>query len=152
MKIAILSDLHIGIEAKSQDLCPIGLVKKCDKARFRVKSTNYIPEFIKFLKSNKISADYLLVPGDVTDAGHPVAVELASAVLEKVRLALGVKSAKMIFVPGNHDVDWGMQDKKDTTGIKWGLRYAAFQSSRYVFSAINKRGIGDLWDGGFYKV
>lgn len=152
MKIAVLSDLHVGIEAKSQDLCPRTLVTRREKARFDAKQKDYIDAFVRFLKKEKISADYLLVPGDVTDKGCPAAVKVASDFLEKVRKVLHVQKRHLLFVPGNHDADWDMYDPKDPDLIKWNYRYAAFQSSKYVFAKINQQGKGDLLNNHFFKL
>lgn len=152
MRIAVISDVHVGVEAKSQDLCPKALVKRGARAQFEAKPKNYVDEFIAFVKKEKLSADYLLVPGDVTDTGCPIAVKMASEFLERVRAALHVKKPHVLFVPGNHDVDWDMFDSKDDDAIKWSHRYIAFESDKYIFSSINKRGRGNLLKDSFYKI
>lgn len=142
MKIAVISDLHCGLGARTDDLCPEG---------FRVKSSGdpnstsngFCRKFIDFIKKEKLAADYLLVPGDLTDSAHPMEVQVASNFLQEAQKALHVSNGKLLFVPGNHDVDWDLLDSKDKTGVKWAHRYMALEADKFVFSQINNKGITD---------
>ena len=152
MKIAILSDLHVGPSAKAQDLCPIECAG--DSNKYREKVENYIDDFHNFLSGENITADYLLVPGDITQDAHPMEVQLASGFLHGVQKQLGVADDHLLFVPGNHDADWNMYDSNDKTGLKWSHRYLALQSSKFIFDSINRRpnAKGNLFDAPFFKM
>lgn len=118
MKIAVISDLHFGPGARSEDLCPLELRAKTSGVSSS-GADGFCKQFIEFVKREKISADYLLVPGDVTDDAHPMEVQAASDFLKDAQKALRVPAGKVLFVPGNHDVDWDLLDRRDTTKVKW---------------------------------
>lgn len=153
MKIAILSDLHIGPGAKTRDMCP---VERLDGANFSpasVRAKEFSEEFVDFVKSRKLTADYLMVPGDVTDGAHPTEVRMASAFLMDVAKAFAVPENRILFVPGNHDVDWSLFDPHDTTGIKWSHRYMALNSDQFLFSRVNKNARrGTLFSDAYYTL
>ena len=152
MKIAVVSDLHIGPGAKAQDLCPLECVKKKDHC---VESSDgFVSAFLKFISSNNLTADYLLVCGDITDDAHPMEVKMASSFLRQIREKLSVPDCHSVFVPGNHDSDWTFYDPTDKTGIKWSQRYLAFRSSQFIFKDINlNQGVqGDLFSNNYFKV
>lgn len=140
MKIAVISDLHVGRCSRAQDLCPDARVDDAYRDEYNCKEKNYIDRFVAFLKKEKICADYLLIPGDVTDTAHPMEVKTASEFIEKVSKTLKVKKANIVYVPGNHDSDWRCYDKSDGTGISWGNRYVALKSRQFIFDKINRNG------------
>ena len=154
MKVAVLSDMHIGMGAKAQDLCPLCLVDKENKVKFIGKQKDYLDRFLTFLENENLKADYLLIPGDMTESAHPEEVSLASKALIKIREKLEVPEANMIYVPGNHDVDWDILDSRDSTRTRWRHRYMALNESQFVFDSINKRGIasGDLLQNNYFNV
>lgn len=59
MKIAVISDLHVGRCSRAQDLCPEARVDEKYREEYNGKEKNYIGQFIAFLKKEKIRADYL---------------------------------------------------------------------------------------------
>lgn len=120
LTIAVLSDLHVG-GARSKDLYPPGEIPSDD-----VVDDNYIRQFTDFVRDEDLCADYLVVPGDVSNGGRVEQVELAAASIASCAQALGVDSDKILFVPGNHDVDWWAFRDNDTTGHYARLRYTAF--------------------------
>ena len=154
MRIAIVSDIHAGMEATAQDLCPREIVvSKQDKMAYREKQGDYLPRFISFITKEKIKADYLLLPGDITAKAHPVEAKIASECILKISDALSVVPNNILFVPGNHDACWKMHDITDSTGIMWSHRYLAFQSDEIIFSKINMRsGRGNLFVGNFFNL
>lgn len=153
MKIAILSDLHIGSSAKAQDLCPI----ECsdDLNKYHEKVENYIQDFHDFLIRENITADYLLVPGDITQDAHPMEMKLASDFLRGVQNRLSVSADHLLYVPGNHDADWTMYDARDRLKLKWRQRYLALNAEDFIFKSINEckvGAVGNLLDTPFFKV
>ena len=154
MKIAIVSDIHAGMDSVAQDLCPRELLQtEQDNIAFSNKRENYVNDFLAFVKDTKLSADYILVPGDVTDKAHPMEAKLASECLQKIGTALSVPSDKILFVPGNHDSNWRFHDIADKTGIMWAHRYIALQSDQFIFSAINGNAEkGSLFEKDYFSI
>lgn len=152
MKIAIMSDLHIGPSAKAQDLCPIECAG--DTSKYQEKFKNYIQDFHAFLVAENIAADYLLVPGDITQDAHPMEMKLASEFLRGVQNRLSIADDHLLFVPGNHDADWTLYDANDKTGLKWEHRYLALKGSDFIFDSINRNrnAVGDLLCTPFFKL
>lgn len=154
MKIAVISDLHVGMRSRAQDLCPEGCVDEKHRDEYNGKEKNYVDQFVEFLKKEKIRADYLLIPGDVTDTAHPMEVKVASEFIERVIKTLAVKKANIVYVPGNHDSDWKLYDKTDPFGIKWAQRYVALKDHRFIFCKINQKGQRgcDLLSGNYFNL
>src|ERR1022692_3586827 len=73
--------------------------------------------------SKRLKADYLILPGDMTHSARPEEVQIASEFIGKACAALSVNPNNIVFVPGNHDVDWSVFDKPDTTGFRRAQRY-----------------------------
>ncbi len=154
MKIAIVSDIHAGMDSVAQDLCPSELLKtEQDKIAYGNKQKDYVDKFLTFVKDTKLSADYILVPGDVTDKAHPMEAKLASECLQKIGDALSVPNEKVLFVPGNHDYSWHFHDIADKTGIMWSHRYIALRSDQFIFSEINENAeIGNLFEKDYFSL
>ncbi|MEI6757553.1 MAG: metallophosphoesterase [Chlorobium sp.] len=148
IKIAVISDLHIGIDARSKDLCPepCKIKERKDRAKYELKSENNFREkFVQFVKKEHILADYLILPGDLTNKARLREVELASDFIKQVAHALCVPTNKIMFAPGNHDLDWTAYDPMDTTGIKWEQRYFPIGHKNFYFRTIINHGDGDIF-------
>lgn len=98
VNIAIISDLHVGGGAKGRDF------SLDDSPAAAVD--NYLEQFEKFATAGGIKADYLLIPGDISNSADQAEFKLASDLIEKIALSLGVDKKKILFCPGNHDADW----------------------------------------------
>jgi len=96
--VAVISDLHVGSGAKAKDFSLPGTGSAV--------VDNYIDEFRRFVGSVGLSANYLLVPGDITNSGCKLEFELASERISEIASCLGVDQSRVLFCPGNHDVDW----------------------------------------------
>lgn len=101
LRIAVISDLHVGAKARRYDFVPGGSA--------RVGERPYIDEFKDFVISAGIRSDYLLVPGDIANEAHPSEYELAAERIVQIAELLGVATEHVAFVPGNHDVSWSVQ-------------------------------------------
>lgn len=101
MRIATISDLHIGDKARRYDFRP--------EAPVETGVTPYLEEFATFVEEQSIIADYLLVPGDIANYGAPIEYELAAQRILQIASLLQVDSKNIVIVPGNHDVCWGIQ-------------------------------------------
>lgn len=98
IKVAVISDLHIGDMAKGKDFSP-------DKTE-NASVENYLHEFTDFVVRENISAEYLLVSGDISNRAKEQEFSLASDLIEKIARSLKVQREKILFCPGNHDVNW----------------------------------------------
>ncbi len=101
VKIAIISDLHVGAKARRYDFQP--------GARAVTGVAPYLDEFKSFISSQSVSADLLFVSGDIANQAHPDEYALAGKKIAEIADALQVGSGNIIFVPGNHDVCWDVQ-------------------------------------------
>ena len=146
IKIAIISDIHIGLGARAKDLCPKPSSNKRKELQVYNKKfeDNYFERFLSFAKDNDIQADYLMIPGDLTHRSHPNEIKMASELIEKLRIVLKVDETKVVFTPGNHDVDWSILDDGDSTGIRWENRYEIFKHNKFSFKTIIDQADGDL--------
>ncbi len=133
MKIAVISDLHVGDKARAKDFRISNADQAVDK--------DYKDNFLKFLKKHNISADYLIIPGDITNKAQPDEFSLASNIISEISKILRVKPNRVIFVPGNHDVDWTSMTScpEDKSGFRKAQGYAPIRHKAWVFEKILKR-------------
>jgi len=154
IKLAIMSDLHVGLTARSKDLCPKpSNTQKNRLARYNRKIEDaFKHNFIKFVKdkNNEISADYLVLPGDITSEAKPPEVQLASEFILQAADALGVAPHKIVFAPGNHDVDWSVIDPSDNTGVRWRQRYTPIGDEGFHFKKLVDKGEGDVFSTPYF--
>lgn len=152
MKLAVMSDLHVGLAARAKDLCPEPPAnKKKDRAKYNTKTDGtYRHNFVQFVEANHITADYLVLPGDLTHKAQPQEVKIASDFILQAADALKVPHANIIFVPGNHDVDWSFFDPADTTGVRWAQRYTGIGHPTFHFRQIINRGLGDILSSPYF--
>ncbi len=144
LRLAVISDLHVGLAARSRDLCPPASARD-EKELWRYNNkaeAAYRKQFLEFVKEKAIVADYLILPGDVTNRAHPEEVRLASDFVKEAAAALQIPMERVVFVPGNHDVDWSVYDANDTTGLRWGQRYDPLNHQAFCFRDILSRGKG----------
>ncbi len=146
IKLAVMSDLHVGLAARAKDFCPEPPAnRRRDRSRYdRKVEDNYTQQFIEFLQQEEITADYLVLPGDLTNKAHPEEVELVSEFILRAADALGVQHEKIVFAPGNHDVDWSVLDSGDNTGVRWEQRYIPIGNQRFHFRSLIDKGDGDV--------
>lgn len=154
MELAVISDLHVGLAARAKDLCPEPAAeKRKDRIKYKAKAENaYRQKFVQFVQENAITADYLVLPGDVTHRAQPQEVEIASEFILQAADALKVKHDRIVFVPGNHDVDWSVFDPADRTGVRWEQRYAPVGHERFHFRKIISQGNGDVFSSPHFIV
>lgn len=147
INLAVMSDLHVGLAARAKDLCPKPpTTARKNRARYNAKSEDaYRQKFVEFIQENEITADYLVLPGDLTNQAQPQEVQIASELILQVADALYVPQNKIVFVPGNHDVNWSVFDPTDDTGVSWGQRYAPISSDIFHFRQLVNRGDSDLF-------
>lgn len=146
LTLAVLSDLHIGHDARGRDLCPHADSKAIDPV--------YKDTFFKFLRSAQIRADYLVIPGDITHEAQPAEFDLASNFIADTARVLGTKKKKtrVIIVPGNHDVDWAEMSLPDSTGFRQNQRYAPLRNGKWIFGRIMRSGGQCLLDPPYFRI
>ena len=106
LRIAHLSDLHVGHENRGLDMCPHEL-----KPSERVGRTeDYVATFESLAASDAFKADgpidMLCITGDISNRAHATEFVYADRAIRRVASALGIPGEAVYFVPGNHDVHW----------------------------------------------
>jgi len=98
MKLAVISDLH----------CKNPQNEKNGKSTFLysddlglVESRHPVKALIKLINDSKITANYAICPGDITDGADPAGLMSGWNWLEKIRSKLGAEY--LISTVGNHD-------------------------------------------------
>lgn len=107
MKIIIISDLHVGDAAVSNEFS-VGSSNNAVKNQF-------LNELRQLSNQEDIRADYLVVAGDITNRATREEFELASTRLKEIAEIVGVEQEKVFFVPGNHDGNWAEEERSMTS-------------------------------------
>jgi len=147
LQLAVISDIHVGKGARAKDLCPAD-----EPERDAMPDEKYMEKFLGFIKTKSLKADYLILPGDVTHSARPEEVQIASEFIGKACVSLNVNPNNVVFVPGNHDVDWSVFEKPDSTGVRRAQRYDPIRSNRFDFKAIIERGTGCVFEAPHFTV
>lgn len=138
VKVAVISDLHVGDMAKGKDFSP----NKTENASV----DNYLQEFLDFVSREDLSADYLLVSGDISNRAKEQEFSLASDLIEKIAISLGVDREKVLFCPGNHDVNWPAIEAHKNISADFDsivkAKYFNFLKGGLVFSDNHSSGVG----------
>ncbi|WLI08020.1 metallophosphoesterase [Pseudomonas sp. FP597] len=135
MKVAVISDLHIGDMAKGKDFSP-------DRTE-NASVENYLQEFHDFVLKENIGADYLLVSGDISNRAKEQEFALASELIEKIARSLTVSREKILFCPGNHDINWAaLQSGGEDFDHLVRAKYLNFLKGGLLFSDNQGSGVG----------
>lgn len=113
INIAVISDLHVGAGARCEDLNPESTESSPD--------VDYIGTFRSYVESHSLIADYLVIPGDVTNKANYNEFRLASEKIIEIAKCLGVQENKIVFVPGNHDSSWSDIEAAKSQNLPSGL-------------------------------
>ncbi len=97
MRLAILSDLHSGRYARFESLRTDSAPGVADEA---------LEDLRERVLDGSIGCDYLIVPGDMTEAGKPEEYECAGDALSQLQDLFSLPRERLIVVPGNHDCDY----------------------------------------------
>lgn len=132
-KIAVISDMHIGVKARCEGLCPVS-----QRNNYIGFDEKFKERFFKHINKYSIRADYLIFPGDITTKGKEDEFILASEFIYEIASALKVKNDHIIYVPGNHDANWGLQESCDSIEQWKAIRYSGSTTkSNLIFNKIN---------------
>ena len=63
-------------------------------------------DLIKELKVNRL--DYLIISGDITNHSTPEEYNAAFDLIERIVKRFGLDLSRVVVVPGNHDLNWGL--------------------------------------------
>jgi len=146
LNLAVVSDIHVGSAARARDLDP----QDCGKG---VRDDDYVSRFVEYCRNNNIRADFLIVPGDITNRATPDEFQLASRRLVELASGLEVPEDRILFVPGNHDVDWSVlkSDPPDKSGFRFAQRYQPLSQPNCIFSTIlQKSSYGTVTDKPYF--
>lgn len=138
LSLAVISDLHIG-RARAKDLWPIQARTPEEQVELdRLPDSDYINKFKQFIINRDFQADYLIIPGDISNTAQHAQFDLASSVILEIAEVLKVSSDKILYVPGNHDLDWQMMNRQDQdpTNFYKELRYIALKDNKLIFEQI----------------
>lgn len=143
IKIAVISDIHIGTHARSKDLNP-HVVEPGSANKF-------IDRFLEFIKVEGITADYLVISGDISSKCMRQEFLHAEQVILKIADGLRVKSDKVYFVPGNHDVDWDVlslrhNSPEDKSDLRIKQRYDPIKFVDFFHSSNSASELNGLFD------
>lgn len=151
MKLLIISDLHIGTEARSNDLCPHDLGPEGSIGR----ENGFIEKFLSHIDANQEAfqdTTALIITGDISNRAHPKEFQLANEVFERIAKHLNISFSRIFFVPGNHDVHWPVM-KLDPPNYWRAHRYSPLQDqSGLLINRINDSHHGSLIDSPFFSV
>ncbi len=106
------------------------------------------------MKRERIGADYLFIPGDISDSAQPDEFILASEVISEISNFLQVPLDKIVSVPGNHDVDWTVTTNypHDQSGFRRAQRYQPLQQNECIFRQIMANGVGNLLEFPYFTI
>ncbi len=103
--------------------------------------SGYIERFEAFAKDRGLRADYLAIPGDITNKATPGEFRLASAQIARVAAALSVPEDRILMVPGNHDIDWAAPSAGPSHHAAAQERYLPLQQDGCIFSSTFQRAV-----------
>ena len=111
IKLAIISDIHVGLDARGKDLCPEPPdTPRKDRSKYNLKiDDTYRQKFVEFVQRERITADYLVLPGDLTNQAKPQEVQLASEFILQAADALSVPHEyllRMVYLQLSHRNCW----------------------------------------------
>lgn len=136
MKILVLSDLHVGVKSRAKDLCPYPESRYKDD-----KLTDSFIESVKNYQKDNGNIDYLIIPGDITHQSNLIEYDYGSKFISRLLREIGLEKEKVIYVPGNHDVDWSVL-KGDTIypeeiEYRTKHKYNTLKDENHIFSKIS---------------
>lgn len=141
MKFAVISDLHIGSQARAEDFCTKHEIKEKEK---KYIEKDYLNQFKKLVEDKNIRAEYLLVSGDISSVADMRQFGLGSELVCQIAQFLSVSEDKIFFVPGNHDVDWGVLSAGGDPKLRESQRYDPLSQKGTIFYKRNTIANGNL--------
>lgn len=147
LRLAVVSDLHIGTKARAAELCPQTL----SDALVASRNESFLDSFRRLANSEAFKSagkiDALFVTGDITNSGHASEHARASEVIHFVADQLGVNHEQTFFVPGNHDVFWPVA-KLEPQDFWRKYRYEPLHAkgNHFIYAAMQQGASGSYHD------
>lgn len=139
MKIAVISDLHIGEYARGKDFTP-------NDSEHSIIN-DYTSPFREHFQGDNYKCDVLLVAGDITNCANNEEFELASLKIKELADILRVPYDAIFITPGNHDSNWNMgktikeQGVSDEQEIR-DARYQLFNNNSFIKGLLSQATFG----------
>ncbi len=143
IRLAVISDIHCHIKnRKALDGKEIGDVSflTTSTARFPPKQ-NPVQSILDLIKERKLTADFVLAPGDFADKIDESGFRHAWTEVVEIAEALGVSKDKVISTIGNHDVNSREAGKEDV------FRFARNMHPLFPFASSAEK--AKFWDNGY---
>jgi 3',5'-cyclic AMP phosphodiesterase CpdA len=141
MKIAVISDLHVGEYARAKDFTPTD------------SEHSIIPDFLTPFKlcfqKEVYECDILLVAGDITNRANNEEFDLASRKILEIADILKVPHNSVFITPGNHDSNWSLGKTMKEQGVSdeqqiRDARYQLFNSNPFVKGLMSRAKFGQF--------
>lgn len=148
MKALIISDLHIGAAARCLSMVPKNEQKP------KAVDEALVQRLYETVKKNHPEITYIIVAGDIADRASYEQYTHFDVVLKEIQHKLSVPDGKVLYTPGNHDVDWHTL-KAENADLqnkgRWKSRYAPIKES-HVLKTSSQLSKGELFDGHFFEI
>jgi len=147
MRIAVVSDLHVGPNARARELCvPLSQTSTAVEE-------NFLDRFRRLAVDEHLDCDYLILPGDISHSSAADELEVASDVVLSIAEALGVSEDAIVVCPGNHDKDWRPLANDGKGASRHGPEcYEAIRCEHRVFGRSLSTGRPSLVEAPFFSV
>lgn len=146
MKILVISDLHTGTGAIATDF-------STGESSNAVKE-GYMQELKSLAEKEKLSADYLIIPGDISNHSEYSEFDLASKRLTELSAYFGISERNIFFVPGNHDGNWddekASKEKSEPVELSIKKKYSNIQNNSFFDSIIRNAVKGCFYSKPYY--
>lgn len=133
MRILIISDLHIGPEARCASLIP-DVERSSDDI-----DDEYIKHFQEFNSKLDTPIDYIMICGDITNSATPEQFEHFDIIIHELLDITGLGPERVFFTAGNHDYDWSLlvAEGEHISEEAWENRYIPLYRSNHLKNRIN---------------
>lgn len=149
IKIAVISDLHVGENIRSDIYNPYK-----NDIRVNMEEDEFIKHFKEFILNANIKPDFLVIPGDISETAHPLEFSSAFHFIDTVGDILGVDKSKIIFIPGNHDVSWNIMKtfENDNSGFGHKHKFLPYLFCLEKFASIYQTNQAKLVSNNFFNI
>jgi 3',5'-cyclic AMP phosphodiesterase CpdA len=134
LRIAHISDLHVGHENRGLDMCPHEL-KPSEKIG---RADDYVATFESLVRTAEFKAAgpiaMLCVTGDISNRAHAEEFVYADKAIRRIATALELPEQQVFYVPGNHDVHWPVM-QMDPKNFWADYRYAPLLQEGLTFKS-----------------
>ncbi|GJE18252.1 metallophosphoesterase family protein [Methylobacterium marchantiae] len=151
MNLLVLSDLHIGPAARCRSMVPANEPSITNSDETKLTDEKLFSNLIQHIKSQGLTIDYILYPGDIADGGQLEQYDHFDIIANRLHAELKVEIENIFFTPGNHDVDWTDQKAgttQDRNPSRWNQRFQPMMLSK----ALPRTAIGALYTEPFWTL